>query len=110
MPGKTYRHGRARRSAPKPDRTRYLLRLFVSGLTPLSMQAVQSTRNVCEEHLKNRYELEVVDLNQQPALAREADIVAAPTLLKVFPLPRRKLVGDLSDKQRVLRGLALSRA
>jgi circadian clock protein KaiB len=76
-------------------------------MTPKSERAILNTKNFCEEHLKGRYELEIVDLYQQPALAKEQQIIAAPTLIKSLPHPLRRLVGDLSEKERVLVGLAL---
>lgn len=86
----------------------YVLRLFVSGMTPRSMRAVASIRKICEEHLQGRYELEVVDIYQSPHLAREDQVIAAPTLIKSLPEPLRRLIGDLSDTDRVLQGLDLA--
>jgi circadian clock protein KaiB len=86
---------------------RYVLRLYIAGSTPGSSRAVETLKAICEEHLPNRYELEVVDIYQQPMLARDEQIIAVPTLIKKLPLPIRKLLGDLSDKQRVLLGLDL---
>jgi circadian clock protein KaiB len=88
-----------------PDGETYLLRLFVTGLTPRSTEAIARIKAICEEYLDGRYELEVVDIYQQPAFARSEQIIATPTLIKTLPLPLRRLVGDLSDKQRVLLGL-----
>ncbi len=85
----------------------YILRLYVSGMTPRSTEAINNVTALCEEHLKNRYELEVIDIYKQPALAQAAQIVATPTLVKQLPLPLRKLVGTLSDEERVLIGLNL---
>ncbi len=85
----------------------FVLRLYVTGLTPRSTQAIDTIKAICEEELKGRYNLEVIDLAKQPELAREADIVAAPTLIKKLPLPLRRLIGDLSNKERVLLGLDL---
>ncbi len=90
-----------------PDTNRYVLRLYVTGLTPRSLAAIESTKRTCEEFLSGRYELEVVDLKQHPALAEGEQIIAAPTLVKKLPLPLRRLVGDLSDQERVLLGLDL---
>jgi circadian clock protein KaiB len=84
-----------------------VLRLYVTGLTPRSTQAIAVLRAVCEEHLAGRYDLEVIDLYQQPELARGQQLIAAPTLVKELPLPVRRLIGDLSDEQRVLVGLDL---
>lgn len=85
----------------------YVLRLYVVGITPRSTQAITSIRKVCEEHLKGRYELDIIDIYQRPELAREADVVAAPTLIKQLPPPLRRLVGNLADVERVLVGLNL---
>jgi circadian clock protein KaiB len=85
----------------------YVLRLFVSGMTPRSTRAVQNVRAICEEHLQGRYDLEVIDIYQQPTLARGEQIIAAPTLVKKSPAPLRYIIGDLSSTERVLRGLDL---
>ena len=86
---------------------RYVLRLYVTGSTPRSSRAIQSIRTLCEQHLSGRYDLEVIDIHQQPVLARGEQIIAAPTLIKKLPAPLRKMVGDLSDTDRVLMGLDL---
>jgi circadian clock protein KaiB len=85
----------------------YVLRLYVTGTTSKSIRAIQNVRRICEEHLRGRYELEVVDLYKNLPLARGDQIVAAPTLIKRLPAPLRKLIGDMSDEQRVLVGLDL---
>ena len=87
--------------------TQFVLCLYVTGLTTRSTQAIDSIRNICEEELKGRYELEVIDLAKQPELAKEANVIAAPTLVKQLPLPLRRLIGDLSNRERVLLGLDL---
>jgi circadian clock protein KaiB len=89
------------------QQNQFVLRLYVTGLTPRSTQAIDTIKEICEEELQGRYDLEVIDLGKQPELAREADIVAAPTLIKQLPLPLRRLIGDLSNKERVLLGLDL---
>jgi len=86
----------------------YVLRLYLTGTTPRSIQAVETIKGLCEAHLKDRYELEVVDLYQQPGRAEAAQIIAAPTLVKVRPLPLRRLVGDLTKPDRVLIALNLA--
>ena len=86
---------------------KYVLRLYVSVSTGKSRQAVENIKRVCEEHLKNRYDLEVIDIYQQPQLARGEQIVAVPTLIKRLPLPLRRLVGDMSNQEKVLWGLDL---
>jgi len=83
----------------------YVLRLFVTGSTAKSSKAIRTIRGLCEEHLHGRYDLEVVDIYQQPAMASGQQIVAAPTLIKRLPEPLRKIVGDLSNVERVLTGL-----
>ena len=86
---------------------KYLLRLFVTGQTPRSVKSIENLRRLCEKYLKGRYELEVIDIYQQPALATENQIIAAPTLIKKLPLPLRRLVGDFSNHDRVVLGLDL---
>lgn len=97
---------RRSRSGPKAGAgKRYALRLYVTGLTPKSTRAIENVRAICEEHLKGRYDLTIVDIYQQPALAKGEQIIAVPTLIKQLPFPLRRLVGDLSKKDRVLLGL-----
>lgn len=85
----------------------YVLRLCVTGITPRSVRAIENIKKLCEDHLKGYYELEVIDLYRDPEVAEEEGIIAAPTLIKKDPAPRRKLVGDLSDAERVLIGLGI---
>jgi len=87
----------------------YRLRLYVTGTTDRSARAIGNIRTICEEHLMGRYELEVIDLYQQPELAREGQVLAAPTLVKELPTPVRRVVGDMSDEGRVLFGLDIAR-
>ena len=87
----------------------YVFRLYVSGSTLKSALAVENIKRICEQYLKNRYDLEVIDIYQQPDLAREEQIVAVPTLIKLMPLPVRRLIGDLSNLEKVLLGLDLGR-
>lgn len=89
---------------------RYRLRLFITGSSPRSAKAVSVVRALCEEFLTDRYELEVVDIYQQPGAVADDQIIAAPTLLKTSPLPVRRLIGDLSDREKVLVGLNLAPA
>jgi circadian clock protein KaiB len=84
---------------------RFVLRLYVTGMTKRSTQAINNIKHICEAELKSRYSLEVIDLAKQPELARREDIIAAPTLIKQLPLPLRRLIGDLTDKERVLAGI-----
>ncbi len=95
------------RALAAADERRYVLRLYVTGMTPRSRRAIQNIRKVCEEHLQGRYNLEIVDIYQQPMLAKGEQILAAPTLIRKLPLPLRRLIGDLSDTDRVLLGLDL---
>jgi circadian clock protein KaiB len=83
----------------------YDLRLYVAGQSPRSVRAVENLRKVCDEHLAGRYRVEVIDLLVNPALARGDEIVAVPTLVRKLPEPIRKIIGDLSDTDRVLVGL-----
>jgi len=85
----------------------YVLRLYVTGTTPASSRAIEQVRALCEEHLQNRYELEVIDIYQKPALAKDEQIIATPTLIKVIPAPLRRYIGDLSKVEKVLFGLDL---
>jgi circadian clock protein KaiB len=92
-----------------PQRQDYQLSLFVTGHTPKSVRAVQNVTRICEQHLPDGYELEIVDLYQSPELASKHQLVAAPTLLKTQPPPPRRMVGDMSDSERVLAGLGIRR-
>jgi circadian clock protein KaiB len=89
------------------DTSLYVLKLYVTGMTPRSQRAIENIRVICEEHLKGRYTLEIVDIYQHPTLAEGEQIIAAPTLIKRLPEPLRRIVGDLSDTDRVLLGLDL---
>ena len=86
-------------------RAKYILRLYVTGSTGKSLRAVHNLRKLCDEHLPNDYDLEVIDIYKDPEAAREAQIIAAPTLVKKLPEPIRKFVGDLSNTQKILVGL-----
>jgi circadian clock protein KaiB len=93
----------------RQEKEPYVLRLYITGMTPRSTEAFSSIKAICEKHLQGRYDLEVIDIYQQPALAREEQIIAAPTLVKKLPAPLRRLVGNLSREDRVLAGLDLNR-
>lgn len=80
----------------------YVLRLYVTGKTPNSLRAITNLKELCDQYLPGRYDLQVIDIYQQPLLAEEDQIMAAPTLVKELPPPLRKLIGDLSDRERVL--------
>ena len=92
---------------PSAGRGKYVLRLYITGMTPRSAHAIENVRAICEEHLHGTYELEVIDLYQQPVLAQGEQIIAAPTLIKRLPLPLRRVIGDMSNTDRVLIGLDL---
>jgi circadian clock protein KaiB len=88
-------------------RAKYILRLYVSGSSARSLKAVYNLKKICEEHLSDDYDLEVIDIYKNPAAARDEQIIAAPTLVKQLPMPLRRFVGDLSNTQKVLVGLDL---
>jgi len=96
---------RKKGAAPRQKKAKYLLRLYVTGTTGRSVRAIQNVRRICEEHLQGLYDLEVVDIYKNLPLARGDQIIAAPTLIKRLPAPLRRLIGDMSDEQRVLVGL-----
>jgi len=85
----------------------YTLRLYVAGLTPRSQEALRTVTTICEERLAGRYDLEVIDIYQQPVLAKGEQIIAVPTLIKKLPLPLRKMIGSMVDMDKVLVGLDL---
>jgi circadian clock protein KaiB len=93
----------------KSRNEKYLLRLYVSGSTPKSAGAIENIKKICEEYLQGRYELEVIDLYKKPGLAQGEQIIAAPTLVKRLPEPLKRIIGDLSDTERVLVGLDLKK-
>jgi circadian clock protein KaiB len=98
---------RQARKSSKKDKHIYRLQLYVTGQTPRSLASVRNLRHVCEEYLTGNFQLDVIDIYQQPQMASEAQIIAAPTLVKQLPLPLRRLVGDLSNERRVLMALDL---
>ena len=83
----------------------YVLRLYVSGMSPNSQRAIENVREICAQHLEGRCKLEIIDIYQQPRLAQNGQIIAAPTLVKELPLPLRRFIGDMSKKERILIGL-----
>jgi circadian clock protein KaiB len=99
--------GNLERPGSTSGQAEYFLRLYISGSTSKSALATENIKRICEQHLKNRYVLEIIDIYQQPNLAREEQIVAVPALIKRFPPPLRKLIGDLSDPKKVLAELDL---
>lgn|SRR5665647_1681927 len=88
---------------------KYILRLYITGTTSRSVSALTNLKKICEEYLEGRYELEVIDLYRMPALAKDEQIIAAPTLIKKLPLPFRRFIGDMSDVEKVLMGLDLKK-
>lgn len=90
-----------------PGKPRYVLRLYITGTTSRSVKAIANIKKICEEYLEGHYELEVIDLYQMPHLAKGEQIIAAPTLIKKLPLPLRRIIGDMSNKEKVLLGLDL---
>ena len=96
---------RTKTAARRQNKAKYLLRLYVTGTTGKSVRAIQNVRRICEEHLEGLYDLEIVDIYKNLPLARGDQIIAAPTLIKRLPVPLRRLIGDMSDEQRVLVGL-----
>lgn len=85
----------------------YILRLFITGASANSVRAVANIRNICDKHLSGRYSLEIIDVYQQREMAQKEQLVALPLLIKIHPLPERRLIGDLSDDNKVLQGLGL---
>jgi circadian clock protein KaiB len=88
---------------------KYILRLYITGTSPQSAKAIINIKKICEEYLKGKYELEVIDLYQNPGLAAGEQIIAAPTLIKKLPLPLRRIIGDMSNSEKVLIGLDLKK-
>jgi circadian clock protein KaiB len=92
-----------------PADERYLLRLYVSGVTERSRRSILNINSICKENLQGQYDLEVIDVHQKPSLAVDEQIVATPTLIKMLPLPLRRIIGDLSDRDGVLFGLDIKK-
>ncbi len=98
---------RAYERAAQRQKKQYVLRLYIAGMTPASTRAIMNIKDICEQHLAGSYDLEVIDIYQQPVLAEGEQIIAVPTLVKKLPTPLRKFIGDLSNTERVLVGLDL---
>jgi circadian clock protein KaiB len=94
----------------KPKGKEYVLRLYIAGTTSKSVRAVANIKEICKKNLANRFDLEVIDIYQQPTLAKEMQVIAAPTLVKQLPLPLRKFIGDMSNTDRILVGLEIKAA
>jgi circadian clock protein KaiB len=90
------------------QKTGYVLRLYISGATVRSRRAVNNIKEICEGHLKGQYDLQVIDIFQSPEQLKQEQIIAAPTLVKKQPLPIRRFIGDLSDREKVVKGLAIN--
>lgn len=97
----------ALKAQPRP-RAEYILRLYVTGSSPRSLKAISNLKRVCEEHLHDDYDLQVIDIYKNPEAAREEQIIAAPTLIKKLPAPLRRFVGDLSNTRKLLNGLGIN--
>ncbi|GAA4340843.1 circadian clock KaiB family protein [Mucilaginibacter gynuensis] len=91
----------------QPVKDVYLLRLFVTGASPNSSRAITNLKEICETYLKDKYELEIIDVHQQPTVAEDEQIIALPMLIKKSPGQERRLIGDMSDTEKVLQGLGL---
>ena len=87
---------------------KYVLKLFVTGMSVASVRAIRNIKLICESHIKNGYELDIIDINRNPEVLQKFNIIACPTLLKVSPSPSKRLIGDLSDESKVLTGLGLN--
>ncbi len=92
------------------DEAKYVLRLYITGSSPRAIRAIANIRAICEEHLEGRYDLEIVDISENPTLAEGEQIIAAPTLIKKLPLPLRRFIGDMSQTDRILVGLDLRKS
>ena len=95
------------RALDKIQKEKFVLRLYITGMTPRSQRAIQNVRKLCEEHLCGHYELQVIDIYQEPDEVKSEEILAAPTLIKKLPLPLRKLIGDMSKPDRILVSLGI---
>jgi circadian clock protein KaiB len=95
------------RGLKRPKKEKYVLRLYVTGMTEQSKQTIQCIKKICEDYLKGNYELEVIDIYREPVLAKGDQIVATRTLIKKLPVPMRKFIGDMSEKDKILLGLDL---
>ena len=96
-------------SISESGKDKYILRLYITGTTSRSVLALTNLKKICEENLEGRYELEVIDLYKMPSLAKDEQIIAAPTLIKKLPLPFRRIIGDMSNVEKVLMGLDLKK-
>jgi len=90
------------------DSKQYMLRLFVTGASPNSIKAISNIRSICDRYIKEEYSLEIIDIYQEAALAEKEQLVALPLLIKKLPLPERRLIGNMSDHEKVLKGLGIT--
>jgi circadian clock protein KaiB len=97
----------AESNTEEKERSKYVLRLFVTGASPNSVRAITNLKNICETHFQGNYDLEIIDVYQQPLIAKTEQLIALPLLIKKFPLPQKRMVGDLSDTDKVLKCLGL---
>jgi len=86
----------------------YVFRLYITGASPNSTKAINNIKSICEKYLKNRYELEIIDVYKQPLMAKSEQLIALPLLIKLSPLPAKRLIGNMSDTDKVLRSLELN--
>lgn len=107
MPKKIPKNTKAKVEAKDTGGEKYILQLFVAGILPNSVRAIENINAICKQYLNGNYELEIIDIYQQPALALAEDIIAVPLLIKKLPLPQVRLFGDMSDIEAVLKGLHL---
>lgn len=107
MSKKLTKKTKVKKKAKAAQGKKYILQLFVAGILPNSTRAIINIKAICENYLKGRYELEVIDIYQQPTLALTEDILAIPLLIKKFPRPEERFIGDLSNTEKVLEGLNL---
>jgi circadian clock protein KaiB len=96
-----------KKTAPDDKQPKYVLRLYVAGLTPRSVTSITSIRQICDEYLKDRCDLEIIDISLEPEKAREEQIIAAPTLIKKLPFPLRRFIGTMVDRKKIIIGLDL---
>jgi circadian clock protein KaiB len=107
MSNKILKESKIKIETEASEEGKYVLRLFVTGILPNSARAVKNINIICNLYLKGRYELEIIDIYQQPSLAIAEEIIAVPVLIKKFPLPEGRMIGDLSNFEKVLKGLDL---
>jgi circadian clock protein KaiB len=110
MAKKTSKKTKAKTEADGAGCEKYVFQLYVTGTLPNSAHAIRNINSICEKYLNGRYEIEVIDIYEQPGLALKEGIIAIPVLIKKFPLPEERFIGDLSDVKRVLKGLRLNTA